>query len=379
MTVLPIRRRKEMDFERKKNPQFSNGNGMDGNGNDMNFGKSAPPSNDAPTEPQMGQQPQPVMDVPDHTHPEYDELLVKMQEIEEMLQNMQSGGISQESLDEGKPEKDKGKPTGKQEPISDTQGNQEIKKVESLLRKIIREELKGVPEMDRGKTIDKSGPNEINNISQSKQPGNGEAPSGGGFDSDDKTNEEDGDGAISETPKPKNEFPKATIKKNKLNEAKVLIECAKRLMKEADEDPTEPNPGETEKNPKKMDGQVPNKSPTGGTEKFDDDDSDDDSDEGSDDEKNGKSDGKRPIMKEGLEGIYNNLKKEIKQEARQEKRQSMVGMSALSNDYTEQDKEEYLTMKEKASNTIKEYLVKAGHSRALGFMIPPTIISKKEV
>lgn len=38
--------------------------------------------------------------VQDHTHPEYDKLLVKMQEIETELQNKKAGGVQQETIEE---------------------------------------------------------------------------------------------------------------------------------------------------------------------------------------------------------------------------------------------------------------------------------------
>jgi len=301
------------------------------------------PSNDAPMPPNnVGPE------IPDHTHPEYDQLLVKMQEIESKLGNMQMGGVNQESLDEGKPEHDKGKPTGGQEPLKDTQGNWEPKKIESLIKKMVKEELKGTTDRKTGKDLKKSGPEQTDNIPQSTQPSNGEAPSGGKFDSDDKLNDKSGDDAVNKTSKPKSDYEKMPVQKNKLNRAKRIIERAKRLMSEANgSDPTKPNPGDVEKEPKKMDGQVPNKSPTGGTEKFDEE----------DEEKK---------MEEKLSSIYSQIKKEVMSENRLgSKRESLVGMTSLSSEQTRAAHENFVTSKERVTNSVKEYLSKAGHRKAL--------------
>jgi len=156
-------------------------------------------------------------------------MMVKLQEIESEIAGQRVGGIEQESLDEGKPEHDKGKPTGGQKSLDDNQGNWDPKKIESVVRKVV-EELKGIPERDIGKTLDNSGPDNTDNIPQSAQPASGNAPSGGGFDSDDKTNKEDGDETVSKLPKPGSEYEKQPIQKNKMNLAKKHIERAKKLM-----------------------------------------------------------------------------------------------------------------------------------------------------
>jgi len=314
------------------------------------------PANDAPVPPQM-QQPQ--QEIPDHTHPEYDQMMVKLQDMESQLQGQAPGGINQESLDEGKPEDDKGKPTSAQQPIADNQGNWEPKKVESFIRKIIREELTGEPERDTGKTLDGAGPDSTNNIPQTKQPPVGTAPSGGGFDSDDKLNEEDGDDVIAKTTKPA-EFDKLPIQKNKLRQAKQLIERAKALMKEANgEDPTKPNPGKTDEDPEKMDGAVPNKSPMGGTEAIV---ADPDEEE---------EDKEKPITAaEAVSRAFAKLKKEMANDVKSN-RESFVGLTSKSSEASSAAQEEFLDTKKQVTNTVKEYLTKAGHSRALGFMVPP--------
>ena len=339
--------------------------------------QQAPANAQAP--PQMQQQ----QEIPDHTHPEYDQMLVKLQEIEGQLQGLMPGGINQESLEDGKPKNDAGKPTGNQLPISDNQGNDDPKKTESYIRRLIREELTGVPERDVGKALDSSGPDNTQNIPQSKQPANGTAPSGGNFDSDDKTNKKDGDDTINNAPKPGSEFDKVAIHKNKMNQAKSLIEKAKALMKEANgEDPTKPNPGNTEKDPAKMDGSQPNKSPLGGIEEL--------GGATADPEANVPND-KRPKLKESegeddeldfmgqpkpkqetLDKVYANLKKEMAQEMKGSRRESFVGLTARSNSNSQANHEEYVDTKKAVTNTMKEYLTKAGHSRALGFMVPPS-------
>jgi len=353
---------------------------------EMDFEKGLPPSNDAPIQPASAPmaQPKPAMDqVPDHTHPEYDQALVKLQELEGEIHGQQPGGIEQESLDEGRPENDKGKPTGGQEPITDTQRNQEPKKIESYIRRLIREELTGVPERDIGKALDKSGPENTQNIPQSKQPPVGTAPSGGGFDSDDKTNKEDGDETEGKLPKPTSDFGKPSIKKNKLERAKMLIEKAKALMKEAnDPDPSAPNPGADIKDPSIMDGSVPNKSPLGGTEQVD---GDEDPEANADADLHPKMkefgfEPKKPvddddeededkIMDKTVERVYRNLSREIKKE-KSFGRQSVVGMTARTNSATQAAHEQFLDIKGRANNSIKEYLQKAGHSQALGMMSP---------
>jgi len=331
------------------------------------------PANTQVPPPQMQGQ----AEIPDHTHPEYDQMMVKLQEIEGQLQAQAPGGINQESLADGTPEDDSGKPTGNEQPISDNQGNQEPKKVESYIRRLIREELTGVPERDVGKQLDNSGPDNTQNIPQTSQPANGTAPSGGGFDSDDKTNKEDGDDTINEAPKPKGEFDKLPIQKNKMNQAKALIEKAKALMREANgEDPSEPNPGAVEKDPKKMDGSQPNKSPMGGTEEL--------GGASEDPEANVPND-KRPKLKESddsdvddlnktqtetIDKVYAQLKREMASDARTH-RESFVGLTANTNDTSQAMQEDYVNTKTAVTNTMKEYLTKAGHSRALGFMVPP--------
>ncbi len=349
MTVTPVLKKKEnMDYDR----------GM--------------PSNDAPMPPGNANPNQ----IPDHTHPEYDQLLVKIQEIENALQGMSMGGVNQEGLETGAPEDDAGKPKGGQQPIEDNQGNQEPKLIE-MIRKVVKEELTGEPERDTGKQLDASGPDNTQNIPQSTQPANGEAPSGGGFDSDDKTNKEDGDETVAKAKKPA-EFDKLPIQKNKMEMAQKLIEQAKALMKEANEpDPSEPNPGAVEKEPEPMDGQVANKSPVGGTEDLG-------AGGASEDPEANVPNDQRPKMKEGeganededeedsdkmVEKVLGNLRKEVLRE-RKGKRESFVGLTALSSEQTQANHEEFASNKQRVTNSIREYLTKAGHGRALGIMNP---------
>jgi len=297
-------------------------------------------------------------EIPDHTHPEYDQMMVKLQEIEGQVQAQAPGGVNQDELD-----------------VAPQIGGP--MKTESLIRRLIREELTGIPERDIKKKLDGSGPENTSEVPQTTQPANGTAPSGGGFDSDDKTNKEDG--LESEVPKPGSEFDKLPIQKNKMNQAKALIERAKRLMREANgEDPTEPNPGAIVKDPKKMDSSVPNKSPMGGTEEL--------GDDASEDPDANVPNSKRPIMKESddndedddmnkpktetIDKVYAQLKREMANEVKSH-RESFVGLTARSNSNTDSRQEDYLDTKTAVTNTMKEYLTKAGHSRALGFMVPP--------
>ena len=322
MTVMPIKNRKEMN--------------MDG----------IEPT--APTAPVTPEAPE----IPDHTHPEYDQLLIKIQELEDLVKSpMDSISFERmkkrvESLEEGKPEDDKGKPTGE---VKDPANVNQESTVNSIVRKVV-EELKGIPERDTGKQLDTAGPENTDGIPQSVQPPVGTAPSGGNFDSDDKLNDADGDVVVGKVSKPVSDYEKGAIVKNKMARAKSLIERAKRLMKEANEpDPTQPNPGKTEKDPKKMDGQLPNKSPSGGTEAVNE---DDDDDEDKDD------------TEKMVEKVMRGLKQEIKREKFAERRTMMggsqgrqfAGKSNLTTGATEARHGDYMSARKATANTIQEYL-----------------------
>jgi len=325
MTVRPVRR-KEMG------PMYPQGQA---------------PSNEKPMPPQipmqeqqppmMGGQPAPADDqIQDHTHPEYDQMMVKMQEIEGELADMRMGGVNQENV-EDTPEVDAKKNT--EEPSDKFPISKEA------LRKLIREELQGVPERDVDKkqqTTDQAAQNVPQSTHAAPQP-QGIAPSGGGFDSDDKTAKDEGDDTENKVPKPASEFDKPTVIKNKMQLAKKYIERAKKLMKEAngEEDPTEPMPGEVKKKPDQMEGQVANKNPVGGTEGLDIEVEDDDDDEEKD----------KPNAMQERSG-----------------RQSVVGMTAMTSADSLARQEQFLDVKERAAASVREYLQKAGHSRALNMM-----------
>ena len=364
MAARPILRKREMDFELVPKIKPAEDVGAPEAIGDKpldNAGMPAPAGDMG-----MGQ---PATDLPDHTHDEYDQGLVKIQEIEQELQLVKPGGFNQEQLTT--PEDDAGKPKGNQKDPMNI--NQE--KLARVIRRAV-EELTGVPERDIGKDLKPA--SETDGVPQTVQPAVGVSPSGGGFDSNDKTNKEDG--LEDEVPKPASEFDKVAIKKNKMAQAKAHIERAKALMKEANgEDPTVPNPGAVATDPKKMDGSVPNKSPMGGTEQT-----------GSEDPEANTPNDKRPIMKEQdgdeeedikklkeqdediveddkedaaiMEEAYKELKKEIKREKYAERR-SLVGFTAKTNSSLQAKHSEYLTNKESTMKTIAEYLNKTGQMR----------------
>lgn len=340
------------------------GNGMkDGSGNGIG-NRNPMPSNDAPMPPAPPTAPI-ANEIPDHTHPEYDEMLVKIQEIQDTLSQMAMGGINEPATvdSETNPRMEKMK----------------VKKMElneSFVRKIVKEELakdelKGEPEMDQKKSK-KSTDSAAINIPQTTQPANGIAPSGGEFDSEDKLGNKIGDAAQKMADKPKSDYSRPTVQKNALiKQAKTLMEQAKKLLKEANEteDPTTPMPGKTEVEPDKMDGEVPNKSPTGGTESPGkmssqteelniDIDADKDAAEDEEDEEK-KSDAM-------VEKVYNHLKKENSKKIsarRLSNRQSFVGASAGSKNMTKN-----VNIKTAVNNTVKEYLKKSGYNNELQMM-----------
>lgn len=145
------------------------------------------------------------------------------------------------------------------------------KKLESLIRRIFQEEMKGVPERPTGHEQDKIGPKNTSNLPASQQPASGVAPSGGGFDSNDKWGDKNEEEPAS---KPKKDYDKLPIKKNSIDDVNRLIEQAKTIMEELDKeemitkefngpDPSKPNPGAVEKDPKEMDGAKPKKGDSG--------------------------------------------------------------------------------------------------------------------
>lgn len=280
-----------------------------------------------PEVPAMGQAPVPNdnTEIPDHTHPEYDKMMVKLQEIEGQLATVQPGGVNQDPVvDAGVADEDD---EGRKLPMG--------KEFIETLRSVIREELKGIPEADKTRkkmTTDAA----AQNIPQTKQPSSGVAPSGGGFDSNDKLADTEGDEAESKVDKPASEYPKLTIKKNKMELAKRHLERAKRLMKEA-EDPTEPQPGEVKKKPEEMEGSAANRT-AGGMEKFEKKDEDDDEEEE-----------KKEVIKES-------------------KRESLVGMTSMTSEQTQAAHLDRLDVRSRVNDSIKEYLSKAGHGQALSFM-----------
>jgi hypothetical protein len=292
--------------------------------------------------PQMGA-PAPNDQLVDHTHPEYDQAMVKLQEIEGELSDMRMGGVDQQESVDATPLEDVKKikePHSDKFPIS-----------QETLRRMIREELQGVPERDITKKQENP-ESAAADIPQTAQPANGEAPSGGGFDSNDKKNKEDADAAAAKVPKPASEYPRPTVHQNKMKLAKKYLERAKRLMRESSEDPTEPQPGESQKDPNKMDGSAANKNPIGGTETLDDEE-----------------------LRKDLVGTSEELDDLDEEEEKEEKkpdflqerrsRQSIVGMSGGK---YRAEQEDFLDVRSRASASIKEYLQKAGHGRALNMM-----------
>jgi hypothetical protein len=337
---------------KKEDPM--NGNGM--------------PSNDAPMPPMAPQGPAPIAnEIPDHTHPEYDEMLVKIQEIQDMLAEMKMGGINSGVANSNVQPSDKTTP----------EVDKKMELTESFLRKIIKEEMskdeiKGVPEMEQDKKK-KSIDSVATDIPQTKQPVNGVAPSGGEFDSNDKLGEKPGDEASKMTDKPASDYKRVAVKKNaldkesKISQAKSLMEQAKKLLKEATEtDPTEPMPGKIEKKPEEMDGEETNKSPNGGTESAGKMKSSEACAPGKPVEKSIEKLAEEESSDKMVEKLYNHLKEENAQETMKKQmgsRQSLIGVSANS-----EVKSEKLDNKIAVNNTIKEYLKKSGFKNELQMM-----------
>lgn len=326
MTVKLVKNRKEMGYPMDKKQPMDNNQYPPQQNHEMD-GAPTPNGNGGG----MQQDSEPML--PDHTHPEYDQLLVKVQEIEQAIVDMKMGGVQQESLDSGAPKHDSDKPKdGSKDP--ENVNAKDLTAVVEMVRRVVREELKGIPERETGKEIRPGGPDNTEHPPMTKQPANGEAPSGGEFDSDDKTNKDSGDEAEGKVPKPSSEFPKMPVKKNKIEQAKEYIEKAKALMKEANEpDPSQPNPGAEEDKPKPMDGAVSPKNPPGGTEV------EELGDKASEDPEANVPNDERPQMKETT-------------------RQSLVGVSALSSEQTRVAHAEFVDVKTRVNNTVKEFLNK---------------------
>ena len=271
-----------------------------------------------PTQPEI---PRPMEEqdgeVADHVHPEYDQLLVKIQELEQRLNEVQAP--EQGDMDMGIEAAD----TAPEDEEEDA----------------MAEELKGIPERPLGKDSTKIGPDATSEIPATAQPSNGVAP-GDENNNHDKFADKPANDAASKVPKPSGEYSKPTVTKNSIK------------RKEMEEDPSKPKPGAEEKEPDKMEGSKP-KSGTSGYESYDE--------------------------------IFNSLRAEIRREGRAEKfeerlvkrfsekapsrRESVVGASAVA---MKERQNEYLDVKSRVSNTIKEYLQKAGHNGALANIGPGT-------
>lgn len=238
----------------------------------------------------------------------YEERFTK---IESMLEKL----LSKESLEEGQPEDDKkGKLSGKEK---DTE-NVSKKAMESfadVVRTVLKEELKGSPERDKGYVKKQDGPENTSGLPLTEQPANGVAPSGGDLISKDNKSVDAENDAKSKAKKPKKDYDKPTVQKNSMDEARRLIEKAKSIMQnlaESDNFVREDEDGEKPtKEPKKMDGSAPNKT------------------KGS-----------------GFNESYKDIKDEIGKESTG--RKSMVGEPA----------KEQLNTKTNTMNTVKEYLSK---------------------
>lgn len=260
-------------------------------------------------------------------NPKFEERLTNMESLLEKMSKTMEG------LSEGQPEDDKkGKLSGNEkDPENVNQGGVGMKSIESMIRKVLKEELKGEPERKTGHEQKKIGPDNTNSVPQTVQPSNGDAPSGGKLYGDDKWGEDEAKDAEKKVNKPKSDYDKPTIKKNSLEDAKVFIEKAKEIMKEyaKGDDVNAPQPGRTEEKPHEMEDTKPKKGSSGFEEKMD-------------EEVDKKDDKKSPMEK-----MYESLKDEITKESND--RKSIVGVP----------------MNEKSSinsvqNSVKEYLAKTG-------------------
>lgn len=258
----------------------------------------------------------------------------RFNKIESMLEKMST---VMEGLAEGQPEDDKkGKLSGSEKDPKNV--NQEdgvgIKKIESMIRQVLKEELKGAPERKTGHEQKDIGPDKTNSIPQTVQPSNGKAPSGGVIYGDDKLAEDEAKDAEGKANKPKSDYNKPNVQKNSLDEAKTLIEKAKSIMKEfaKGKDVFDGQPGRTEDEPHKMDDAKPKKGDSGFEEKCEKEMSDD------------KKDDKKEDKKDPMTKMYESLQDEIKKESTNRKSVISAPISENLNGNTIKDSiKEYLT------------------------------------
>lgn len=294
----------------------------------------------------------------------------KMDKIDSKLEKLISLLSKKEGLEEGQPEDDKkGKETGKEKPVENP-----FEEAAKEIAKAVKEELKGHPERDTGYEDKDLGSKQ--NPPMTQQPSNGESPNSKGFEQDHNYDEEgDGDDATKKVKKPSSDYDKMPTKKNKMEEAKRLVERAKKLMREYNgEDPTEPNPGETTKDKKKMDDQEEPKDKTSGfnerikskrkSKREQNDREDYDEEQG---EVPGEQDTGPDEYEESVKRMYKSLKKEISKE-NGSRRKSIVGTTGMTTKESQARQQEYLNNKQDASSTIREYLRKTGNNQAMRYM-----------
>jgi hypothetical protein len=251
----------------------------------------------------------------------------RLSKMESLIENMSK---SMESLSEGQPEDDKkGKLSGNEkDPENVNQGGVGMKSIESMIRQVLKEELKGVPERNIGYDKDKIGPENTDSLPQTVQPQNGKSPGSDKiFDEENKKGEEQEEDAVKKVSKPKSDYNKSEVQKNSLDYAKTLIEKAKIIMLEyaKGDDVFEGQAGRVESEPHKMDDSIPKKTGDSGfKEKSDEDENED----------------------EPMKKMYESLRNEIKSESM--RRKSMIGQPIANGNVNN------------IQNSIKEYLAKSG-------------------
>ncbi|NCU42097.1 MAG: hypothetical protein EOM19_05280 [Candidatus Moranbacteria bacterium] len=261
---------------------------------------------------------------------QFEERLSKM---ESLLETMSK---SMESLAEGQPEDDKkGKVSGNEkDPENVNQGGVGMKSIESMIRQVLKEELKGSPERDTGYEKDKIGPENTSSLPQTVQPSNGKSPGNEDiFDNENRHGDEQEKDATTKVSKPKSDYNKPVIQKNSMEEARAYIEKAKTIMKEyaKGEDVFEGQAGRVEKEPHEMEDAKPKKGDSGFKEMSD----------KKDDEDENENEKKSPMEK-----MYESLRNEIKQES--VGRKSIIGTPVVN------------TSSNTIQSSIKEYLSKTG-------------------
>jgi hypothetical protein len=201
-----------------------------------------------------------------------------------------------------------------------------MKQMESLIRKVMKEELTGVPERKTGHDKKSIGPENTDGLPQTIQPSNGDAPSGGTIYGDDKMGKT-GEDSTNDVDKPKKDYNKPMVQKNSLDDARTYIEKAKEIMKEfaKGDDVFAPQPGRTEENPEEMKDAKPKKGNSGFEEKMD-------------EESEEKDDKEDPMKK-----MYESLKEEIKKESTSRKSIIGVPMQTASTNTIQNSVKEYLT------------------------------------